>query len=680
MIVDRVSEHLGDVFDQSIPNAANLGYFYQSSPPDSEPSSPPGGQSAPTSPQSDSSECQSRPADTAYTRLTITDQVQFGQGGSRRQAFKGVRVRNPVKALLEHIRGNRNFPSSKVEYYGTQLGSAEEPYLAEIKNLLVGTKRLAPENLTDSPPYKQSPTVNSSYPLTPPQTPNSFESSDEIHKTEPTADVNPDVLQDIIKMLQNDTHQISLNTVQVSWANVAKKEHLFQGEEELVNKNYMQELQQIQMHLGQPQDFQLPSSSQIIGQPQNFQQCQDFQQLFASEQHQRFHQIPCEPQPQNFQHFTTNCHLQDFQDSPDPTLSQVFQSVDEQAVGNEPQPECYPLAQSFSSVPSTMYYPTPNHLPQSQNSSPMNNAPGKSFFQWQLEQEEKKLSHLTTEQLLAKDSDGDTLLHIAVAQGRRALSYVLGKKMFAINMMDVKEHNGQSALQVAVAANQHLIVQDLASLGAQVNTADRWGRTPLHVVAEKGYFQVLVAIEKGLVLSGQRLNLEVTNFDGMTALHLAILTHNSMVRDLHNKVQQQCHSVEEMLMKKKSLLDTIKTFVQMGASIETRERKTGRAALHLAAEEANVELLRFFLEQPTSLNIVNAKAYSNNTALHIVAGLQGRVSQVDAVRLLMRKGADPSARNLENEQPVHLVPDGPRGEEVKRILKGKAVQSRVSLF
>lgn len=42
-----------------------------------------------------------------------------------------------------------------------------------------------------------------------------------------------------------------------------------------------------------------------------------------------------------------------------------------------------------------------------------------------------------------------------------------------------------------MAANQHLIVQDLVSLGAQVNTTDCWGRTPLHVCAEKGHAQVL---------------------------------------------------------------------------------------------------------------------------------------------------------------------------------------------
>lgn len=65
-----------------------------------------------------------------------------------------------------------------------------------------------------------------------------------------------------------------------------------------------------------------------------------------------------------------------------------------------------------------------------------------------------------------------------------------------------------------------------------------------------------------------------------------------------------------------------------------------------------------------------------DTALHVAASLQYRVTQLDAVRLLMRKGADPSTRNLENEQPVHLVPDGPVGEQIRRILKGKSIQQR----
>ena len=49
----------------------------------------------------------------------------------------------------------------------------------------------------------------------------------------------------------------------------------------------------------------------------------------------------------------------------------------------------------------------------------------------------------------------------------------------------------QSALQVSVVANQHLITQDLLFLGAQVNTLDVWGRSPLHVCADKGHIHTL---------------------------------------------------------------------------------------------------------------------------------------------------------------------------------------------
>uniref|UniRef100_A0A2K6TAQ1 NF-kappa-B inhibitor zeta n=1 Tax=Saimiri boliviensis boliviensis TaxID=39432 RepID=A0A2K6TAQ1_SAIBB len=316
-------------------------------------------------------------------------------------------------------------------------------------------------------------------------------------------------------------------------------------------------------------------------------------------------------------------------------------------------------------------------LPFPNIGNPMNTAQlGKSFFQWQVEQEESKLANISQDQFLSKDADGDTFLHIAVAQGRRALSYVLARKMNALHMLDIKEHNGQSAFQVAVAANQHLIVQDLVNLGAQVNTTDCWGRTPLHVCAEKGHSQVLQAIQKGAVGSNQFVDLEATNYDGLTPLHCAVIAHNAVVHELQRNQQPHSPEVQELLLKNKSLVDTIKCLIQMGAAVEAKDRKSGRTALHLAAEEANLELIRLFLELPSCLSFVNAKAYNGNTALHVAASLQYRLTQLDAVRLLMRKGADPSTRNLENEQPVHLVPDGPVGEQIRRILKGKSIQQR----
>lgn len=53
-----------------------------------------------------------------------------------------------------------------------------------------------------------------------------------------------------------------------------------------------------------------------------------------------------------------------------------------------------------------------------------------------------------------------------------------------------------------------------------------------------------------------------------------------------------------------------------------------------------------------------------NTALHMAAGLHGHPFQEQIVHLLLQHWADPSARNLENEQPVHLLAPGPASEHV----------------
>ncbi|XP_072513842.1 NF-kappa-B inhibitor zeta [Salminus brasiliensis] len=353
----------------------------------------------------------------------------------------------------------------------------------------------------------------------------------------------------------------------------------------------------------------------------------------------------------------------------------------------EPIPNYYtttpsPLYSScqLSQVPESPYMSTFDSLsPQHGFGTCGSTAPPVSFFQWQIQQEEEKLAGLTPQDLTSRDGDGDTFLHIAVAQGRRALAYVLAKKMSDIGMLDLKEHNNQSAFQVSVAANQHLIAQDLLSLGAQLNTVDCWGRSPLHVCAEKGHTLTLQAIQRAVDNNGQKMNVEAVNYDGLTPLHIAVLSHNAMVQELSRVAAPQSPQSVALMQRRKLLGDCINTLLLMGASYGTTDCKSGRTALHMAAEEANVELLRLFLDQPNSFSVINAKAYNGNTALHVAAAQQGRQAQVHAVQLLMRRGADPSSKNLENEQPIQLVPEGPVGDQVRRILKGRAAQVRSCL-
>ncbi|XP_039649752.1 NF-kappa-B inhibitor zeta-like [Perca fluviatilis] len=125
-----------------------------------------------------------------------------------------------------------------------------------------------------------------------------------------------------------------------------------------------------------------------------------------------------------------------------------------------------------------------------------------TLFHWQVQREAQRIERVSPELLNMQDADGDTCLHIAVAQGRRALAYVLATKMAQCGSLDTKEHNGQTALQIAAATNQQLIVHDLLAQGAQINTRDIWGRSPLHVCAEKGHFSSLQSIWRTLMGSG----------------------------------------------------------------------------------------------------------------------------------------------------------------------------------
>ncbi|XP_025891652.1 NF-kappa-B inhibitor zeta [Nothoprocta perdicaria] len=618
----------------------------------------------------------------------------MGGGKQHRGPFQGVRVKNSVKELLLHFRSSKQMSSgSATDECKTQGGLVNYEQYTELKNILGHSgKRKASEHLSDGSSYKRQATVHPHL-LTPPQTPTSMDSMEETHKNEPKLDSNSDLLQNIIN-IKNESSPVSLNTVQVSWLHPVSS-HNSSPREQYQDSPGPQTFSPSQKY----QPFQEQPSQHLLDPPQHYEfpasQSQDLSQSFPSDASLEYRPFSASEQSPGYQQNTFESPELQF------CASQSFSSLLNDSEGSENiSPALQPLSSAHLQADANTHPPNFSLVPSNicgglersisltalnvslthQNSARSTAQLGKSFFQWQVEQEENKLASISQDQFLAKDADGDTFLHIAVAQGRRALSYVLARKMAALHMLDVKEHNGQSAFQVAVAANQHLIVQDLVSLGAQVNTTDCWGRTPLHVCAEKGHAQVLQAIQKGAMGSNQYVDLEATNYDGLTALHCAVLAHNAVLHELQNCQPPHSPEVQELLLRNKSLVETIKTLIQMGASVEAKDRKSGRTALHLAAEEANLELIRLFLELPNCLSFVNAKAYNGNTALHVAASLQYRVSQLDAVRLLMRKGADPSARNLENEQPVHLVPDGLVGEQMRRILKGKAIQQRVSPF
>lgn len=278
---------------------------------------------------------------------------------------------------------------------------------------------------------------------TSPQTPAPGESMEDVRRNESKLDSSTDLLQSIIN-IKNECSPVSLNTVQVSWMSP------------VIPQNSPRDQCQ-DFHGGQvfspPQKYQ---SFQVSGSPQMMDQASMYQ-YSPQTQNMQPQPLPAPPQQppqqqpppqQNYPHNPHNPALQfssysttsqspkydsnlfDNQDSPFCT-SQSFVSLlsghgesENIAVPLQPSPSVPQQnethLQNFSLVPNSACEAIGVHEAASpslgtslslQNimGSPMNTTQlGKSFFQWQVEQEESKLANISQDQFLFKDSDGDT--------------------------------------------------------------------------------------------------------------------------------------------------------------------------------------------------------------------------------------------------------------------------------
>ncbi|XP_059134508.1 NF-kappa-B inhibitor delta [Peromyscus eremicus] len=270
---------------------------------------------------------------------------------------------------------------------------------------------------------------------------------------------------------------------------------------------------------------------------------------------------------------------------------------------------------------------------------------------------------LGPQQLLAQDEEGDTFLHLFAAQGLRWAAYAAAEVLQMYRQLDIREHKGKTPLLVAAAANQPQIVEDLLSLGAEANATDHQGRSVLHVAATYGLPGVLSAVFK----SGIHVDLEARDFEGLTPLHTAILALNAATPP---------HSICPRMLSSQARdrLTCVQMLLQMGASHTSQEIKSNKTILHLAVQAANPTLVQLLLGLPRGdlRAFVNMKAHGN-TALHMAAALPPGPPQEAIVRHLLAAGADPTLRNLENEQPVHLLRPGPGPEGLRQLLKRSRV-------
>ncbi|KAG8519429.1 Nuclear factor NF-kappa-B p105 subunit, partial [Galemys pyrenaicus] len=215
---------------------------------------------------------------------------------------------------------------------------------------------------------------------------------------------------------------------------------------------------------------------------------------------------------------------------------------------------------------------------------------------------------------VTQDENGDSVLHLAIIHlhtqlVRDLLEVTCGS--IAEDIVNMRNDLYQTPLHLAVVTQQEAMVEDLLRAGADPGLLDRAGDSALHLAAAGGHDGVL-----GALLRHKRAAqlMDQPNGEGLNAIHVAVLSGS---------------------------LPCLLLLLAAGADVNAQERKSGRTALHLAAEREDVSLAGCLLLEGEA--DVDSTTYDGTTPLHIAAGR----GSTRLAALLKAAGADPLVENFE---------------------------------
>ncbi|EYU38731.1 hypothetical protein MIMGU_mgv1a024414mg [Erythranthe guttata] len=258
------------------------------------------------------------------------------------------------------------------------------------------------------------------------------------------------------------------------------------------------------------------------------------------------------------------------------------------------------------------------------------------------------------------DSDGQSLLHLAISQARPDLVQLLLE--FGPGL-EARGRSGTSPLEAAAASGEALIVELLLAHRASPERSESSAWGPIHLAAGNGHIEVL----RHLLLKGANVN-AATKDGNFTALHLAqmvkLLLHRGANKDIRNKAGKTAYDLAAenghaklfdalrlgdslCVAARKGELRMIVRLLDNGALINGRDQN-GWTGLHRAAFKGRADVARALIEKGID---VNAKDECGYTALHCAV----ESGQVDVIELLVKKGADIEARTNKGVSALQIA-------------------------
>lgn len=170
--------------------------------------------------------------------------------------------------------------------------------------------------------------------------------------------------------------------------------------------------------------------------------------------------------------------------------------------------------------------------------------------------------------------DGDTALHLAVIHEHEAFLDSILQYTRGTDYLDIQNDLGQTALHIAVILGASDFVSKLVSAGAGLCVQEKSGHTALHLACRERRHECTQQLLAGPMTqrpcerNSFHAQLDCTNYDGYTPLHVAILQKD---------------------------LDMVHLLITGGADLNKPELSCGRSPLHLAVESQNPDMVEYLL-------------------------------------------------------------------------------------
>ena len=267
-----------------------------------------------------------------------------------------------------------------------------------------------------------------------------------------------------------------------------------------------------------------------------------------------------------------------------------------------------------------------------------------------------------------------TPLHYAASRGSvEALSLLLK----AGAMVDVQDFNEMFPLSLSIYGNHFEAVKVLVKAGAKINKPGFSKLTALHMALEDDKNS---QIPLHLIQAGANVNTEDVN--GNTPLHYAVeIKSIEIVKAIIKagadlEAENNTRSTPLMIAIAGDDLKMIQLLMGSGALVKVSGSKNRYDVLHTAAQHArNLETLKILLKAGAN---VNGKDEAGNTPLHYAVYRSnskdsGAEKMPELVSVLLSAGADPNAKTESGVTPLAVVKEAQNdaarnGDEVlKRV-------------